>query len=118
MEIGEILAKLRTEQGIYQKEVASYLKVSVGTISNYEKGVHYPDVYTLSRLADYYGVTTDYLLGRTGLKQSSSVLDQHLTKDFTISDLVNITLELPQNDVSHLIDYVRLLKLRHDTLSQ
>lgn len=63
--LAEILTSLRQERGIYQKEIAVYLKVSVGTISNYEKGIHQPDLDTLCRLADFFGVSTDYLLGRT-----------------------------------------------------
>lgn len=40
MEFGEKLYRLRIERGIYQKQLAAYLHVSVGTISNYENGVH------------------------------------------------------------------------------
>ena len=42
MKLGELLAKLRKERGILQKELANYLNVTVATISNYEKGVHAP----------------------------------------------------------------------------
>ena len=64
-EIGDTLANLRREKGIGQKEMASLLNLSVGTISNYENGVHSPDLNTLCRLADFFDVTADYLLGRT-----------------------------------------------------
>ena len=67
-EIGDILANLRREKGIGQKEMASLLNLSVGTISNYENGVHSPDLNTLCRLADFFDVTADYLLGRKGDK--------------------------------------------------
>lgn len=64
MNLAERLQSLRQSRNILQKEVAAYLKVSVGTISNYENGVHQPDLETLNKLADFYGVSTDYLLGR------------------------------------------------------
>ena len=64
MEFGEFLAKLRKEKGYLQKEIAAYLNVTVATVSNYEKGVHTPDLNTLIKLADFYGVSLDYLVGR------------------------------------------------------
>ena len=67
MIIAERLTLLRENREIYQKELASYLKVSIGTVSNYEKGIHEPDLETVCRLADFYGVSTDYLLGRTSI---------------------------------------------------
>ena len=64
MSLGEKLAFLRQERGYAQKEIAPFLNLSISTISNYENGVHSPDLATLCRFADFYGVTTDYLLGR------------------------------------------------------
>ena len=54
---GEILTSLREERGIYQKELAAILKVSVGTVSNYENNIHFPDQDALLQLADYFGVS-------------------------------------------------------------
>lgn len=62
---GELLAELRKDRGMTQKQLAEQLHVSVGTVSNYENGAHLPDLEKLVELADHFGVTTDYLLGRT-----------------------------------------------------
>ncbi len=43
-EVGPILAKLRKEKGLGQKELSALLNLSVGTISNYENSVHAPDL--------------------------------------------------------------------------
>lgn len=59
---GELLAELRLDRKMTQKDLAKMLFVSVGTISNYEKGVHFPDIEKLIDLADFFHVTTDYLL--------------------------------------------------------
>lgn len=67
MSIAEKLRYVRERKGVYQKELASYLKVSIGTISNYETGIHQPDLVTLGKIADFYGVSTDYLLERTNV---------------------------------------------------
>ncbi len=68
MNLGAVLASLRREKGIYQKDLASYLHLSVTAISNYENGTNEPTLATICRMADYFGVTTDYLLGRTDQK--------------------------------------------------
>ncbi len=113
MEFGEFLAKLRKEKGYLQKEVAAYLNVTVATISNYEKGVHTPDLTTLSKLADFYDVSTDYLLQRTRYKASISTLNKPLSADYTVSDLMNTTLELDRHNTQSLLDYYELLTLRN-----
>lgn len=85
MELAEKLTLLRENREIYQKELASYLKVSVATISNYEKGIHEPDLVTLCKLADFYDVSTDYLLGRTPIPSPSNRMQpkvNHLEKLF------------------------------------
>lgn len=113
MEFGEFLAKLRKEKGYYQKEVAAYLNVTVATISNYEKGVHAPDLDTLIKLADFYDVSTDYLLQRTRYKSSIRTLNKRLSADYTISDIINTTLELDRRNIKALLDYYELLTLRN-----
>ena len=112
MDIGQILVQLRTERGLYQKELAAALNVSVGTISNYEKNVHAPDLDTLCKIADYFGVTTDYLLRRTRYRSNPETLNRSLVRDYTISDIINTTLELSPRDVSSMIDFLDLLKRR------
>lgn len=113
MEFGEFLAKLRKEKGYLQKEVAAYLNMTVATISNYEKGVHTPDINTLTKLADFYDVSTDYLLQRTKYKASINTLNKRLSADYTVSDLINTTLELDRHNTDALLDYYDLLILRN-----
>ena len=113
MEFGEFLANLRKERGFYQKEVAAYLNVTVATISNYEKGVHAPDLDTLVKLADFYDVSTDYLLQRTQCKPSIRTLNKRLSSNYTISDIINTTLQLDGRNINALLDYYDLLTLRN-----
>ena len=113
MKFGELLASLRRERGILQKELAAYLNVTVATISNYEKGVHAPDYETLVKLADFFDVSTDYLLQRTEYKSSIQTLNQKLVVNYTVSELVNAILQLAQNSMTALIDYYELLSLRN-----
>ena len=117
MKFGEILTSLRDERGIYQKELASILKVSVGTISNYENGIHFPDQEALIQLADYFGVTTDYLLGRTSYRYNVELLNQEYAPGMTISDLIGIMQNFNPQNTRSLLDYIELLQLRQKSES-
>ena len=64
----ENIRSLRIDKGLTQKQVAEVLGISQNTYSQYEIGVlNYP-VDALMKLADLYGVSVDYLLGRTNVK--------------------------------------------------
>lgn len=60
-----ILCELRKERGLSQKEAAAKLGVSQALLSHYEKGIRECGQNFLIKVADFYGVTCDYLLGRT-----------------------------------------------------
>ncbi len=59
------LKKLRTKKGLSQQAVADVLGFSRSTLGNYEQGTRTPDLATMSSFADFYGVTIDYLQGRS-----------------------------------------------------
>lgn len=108
----QMLTKLREEKGMYQKELAAHLNVSIATISNYENGVHHPDLVTLCKIADFFGVTTDYLLGRSPYVFDPSTLTRPLTRDYTVADFLDTTLSLSQREVYSLMEYIDYLKHR------
>ncbi len=60
-----ILAELRKSRGLSQKEAAANLGISQALLSHYEKGIRECGQGFLLKAADYYGVSCDYLLGRT-----------------------------------------------------
>lgn len=62
------ITALRKERGLSQKEVAMSLGVSQALLSHYEKGVRECGLEFVVRCADYFGVTTDYLLGKEDSK--------------------------------------------------
>lgn len=55
----------REQRDITQKQLADIIGVTDAAIGMWERGKRIPDTFTLQRLADYFGVTVDYLLGRT-----------------------------------------------------
>ena len=60
---------LREDNDIRQREIAEYLGVSQNTYSQYENGVIAFTDHVLIKLADYYGVSVDYLMDRTDVKE-------------------------------------------------
>lgn len=65
----ENIRNLRIDRNLTQQQIADVLHISQNTYCQYELGVlNYP-VEVILTLADYYGVSTDYLLGRTAKKE-------------------------------------------------
>lgn len=65
----ERIRNLRIDGGYTQREIAEYLNVKQNTYSQYEIGVLRYPVDVIMKLADFYGVSVDYLLGRTDRKE-------------------------------------------------
>ena len=65
MEFNRIIKLLRKERGITQKQAAEDLGVSQALLSHYEKGIRECGLDFVVRVADYYNVSCDYLLGRS-----------------------------------------------------
>lgn len=60
-----VLSELRKERGLSQKEAAAKLGISQALLSHYEKGIRECGHSFLLKVADFYGVTCDYLLGKS-----------------------------------------------------
>ena len=63
MTFGEILKELRKERKMTQTELASHLCTTQDSISLWELGKSYPDIPTLIKIAKFFDISTDYLLG-------------------------------------------------------
>lgn len=57
------LKELRIERGLMQSELASQLTVNQRTISNWENNVREPNIDMIIKIAQFFDVSTDYLLG-------------------------------------------------------
>lgn len=89
-----ILSQLRKERGISQKKAATDLGISQALLSHYEKGIRECGLDFVIKCSEYYGVTTDYLLGvsdsRTGIAPDSlSQLDDD--EEHSVSTLAKAT---------------------------
>ena len=95
--LGELLAELRHDRGLKQEELADILHLSKSTISSYERGQQLPPLDKLVCLADFFHVTTDYLLGRCDVSVSPDSLNAellpHKTAASVIRDIGNLSSE-------------------------
>ena len=69
MELNERLRELRKEQGETQKQVAAAIGIGVRPYQYLESGEHRPSLDTLIALADHFGVSLDYLAGRSDRRE-------------------------------------------------
>jgi methanogenic corrinoid protein MtbC1 len=61
------LRKLRKKRGLRQKDLADTLGLAQTTVANYEQKLRFPDEKTLGMIADFFGASLDYLLGRVDM---------------------------------------------------
>lgn len=111
------LSQLRREKGLNQKDMSACLNLSSSALSSYENDVHSPDPAMLCRLAEFFGVTTDYLLGRTEYRCPPETLGQYVSSDYTLHDIVNTVLSLNQEKQTSVADFVRYMKHLNDETS-
>lgn len=65
VKLAERMKELRTEKGLSQANIAAEWNIGVATYCRYELGMREPAASLIVRMADYYGVSADYLLGRS-----------------------------------------------------
>lgn len=79
MVLGDRLKHLRNAKNLTQTQLSKELNISRGTYAHYEINKREPDFDTLQKLADFYNVSTDYLLGRSNEMMSVSYLKSDIT---------------------------------------
>ena len=98
--LGSNIKKLRLEKGMTGEEFGSVFNVTKATISNWESGKRDPDSDTVIKLAEYFNVTTDYLLGNSNIKNMKSK-----PKGVKIPVLGRVQAGVPIEAVTDIIDY-------------
>lgn len=111
----DILRGLREEKGLTQAGVAEILGIAQQTYSNYETGDYDLPVRHLIALAEYYHVTSDYILGMTKFRGTIKELNTMIRPDVTFGQLISDILSLDSASKAAVVDYVDLLKLRQRT---
>ena len=74
------LRKLRKDLHLTMKELGEIIDVSTQTISNWEYGIYEPNIYHLVKLANYFNVSIDYLVGRFDINDHLTMSKEELVK--------------------------------------
>ena len=111
----ENITALRKKQNKKRQEVADDLGISRSSLEYYEKNKRKPDIEVLTKIADYYGVSADYLLGRTNAETTDKDLrficeytglsENAITTLSELHDPVNVLNVVPA-EIVPLIDFL------------
>lgn len=85
--LGNRIAEERKKLGLSQAELAKKVKISQSAVAKQETGANCPSVETLEDYADLFGVTTDYLLGRTDNPHIHVIDNPPEFKDMGVTEL-------------------------------
>lgn len=108
--IAKKLINLREVNFLTQTDIAHHLHLSSSTISHYEKGITVPPTEIIFRLAEFYDVTTDYILGRCASKTNlNDTYALKLTNKMTIGDAVEIMTKMNDAEREHLAYFIEVI---------
>lgn len=115
-----IITFLRKERGLSQKQVAGDMGISQALLSHYEKGIRECGLDFLVKTAEYYGVSTDYLLGRTVQRNFTADPFEAAEKEVVINtekgSMINkINRSLLMNTTSVIYDLLAKIGSKHLT---
>ena len=106
------ITSLRKERGLSQKEVAMSLGVSQALLSHYEKGVRECGLDFVLKCAEYFGVTTDYLLGKDDSKYG-------IYKTYSAEDTESVySIKTDKIDMRTILMCINLFAERFSTMDQ
>lgn len=105
--LGKRLKDLRTRTKLRQEDVATKIGIARTTYAMYEQNKREPDNETLQKLADYFEVSIDYLLGRS----NNSSRDRNQSKQPEFENLFFYELDkLSEEDKQKALEHVRYLR--------
>jgi len=115
MSIIEKLKYLREYNGLSVQDAAALFKVHGETILRWERGGSYPNPKNLKTIADYYGVSAEWLL--TGITDGTNILETMLSDDVTSNEsrFFSLFVTLPEDAQDKFIRYFNKLFNYSDT---
>ena len=102
MTLGERIKKLREDKGKTQLDISKVLGTTYQTVYKYEKDIAVPPADALVKLADYFNVTTDYLLGRD-FKNEKLQIAASMKDNLDLSDM-------SESEKKYITDFVNMMR--------
>lgn len=103
--LGTRLKELRIKNEKFQKDIAEYLNISDVAYGYYEKGERQPNPDMLLKLANYFNVTTDYLLGRTDIPNS----EEKIQIAASMKDGLDIS-DMDEDEKKFINDFIKMVR--------
>lgn len=100
-----------------QEETGEKFGICASTLSNYERGVHQPDLEFIDKVAEYFHVSIDYMFGRTSFYSPIDQLNVLLSDSITVGDFLNIVLEYDHPHLEQLLSYMKYLSSEYSLTS-
>lgn len=105
--LGKRIKKLREKKNLNQLEFSKILNISNTTLSQYEAGNRTPSDEIKEKVADYFGVSVDYLLGRT----EKSISEVEISKNDQCYS-IDVS-DLPEEAIKQIEDYIEFVKQKY-----
>ncbi|AXU54397.1 TPA: helix-turn-helix transcriptional regulator [Clostridioides difficile] len=105
MDFGDRIKQLRENMNLSREELSNKINISYSALSKYETNNRFPDKVTLNKIADFFDVSTDYLLGRN--KNISNEEDKE------VKELVDIIYKLDKEDRDAVLKILDSLISKH-----
>lgn len=112
------LKKLRNNQNITQKELASFLGINQNTYSYWENGKVKIDSDSLSKLSNYFDVSIDYILGISDQKKEDddSTPSSESKVSPSLQKLYELASELSEEQIQDVLDYIQFKKYQQENI--
>ena len=105
----ETLRKLRKSRKLNQAQLAKELYISPSAVSQYETGRTTPSRETLNRIAAYFNVSPEYLMGTSKIYEIEEMLNQEYYPGTTVSEVLNKIVRVKGKDREALLTVVDAL---------
>lgn len=107
MTLGKRIKQLRKERELTQSELGKHLNVGKSTISQYETDTNMPDSDIILKIAEFFNVTTDYLLCRTNIRKPEKEI-------IATSREFGYEKDLPPEVYQQIKDYAEYVIAKHE----
>lgn len=103
------LKQIRESKGLTKRELCEKTGISERAYLTYEYGEREPKISVIEKLADFYGVTVDYLLGRDTVLNPFVEILSRISENSKTMDVIEMYGQLPENVQQAIIDFMSSL---------
>lgn len=99
--LSEKIKKLRENKNLQQKDLVDYLKIAKSTYSQYESGTRMPSLDIIMKIAEFYNVSIDYLLGHEVVAEETAEYTFENKKEM-IKEIIGPGVEIHFEDINQV----------------